>query len=154
MPGSHAARPTSAAMVAFVVLFQSRRPRMLCFGSRREGAVEDQIVDTWNIHDRINRYLLEAVPDDALGSAVGPKHRTIAQLFAHMHNVRLLWLKAAAPEFMEGLKKIERDIADKAALATALAASGQAIAALLRKARPPAARSRASSRTHSPSSAT
>lgn len=63
-----------------------------------EDSMADQFVETWDIHDRINRYLLKAVPDDALGSALGPKHRTAYQLFAHLHNVRLMWLKSAAPE--------------------------------------------------------
>src|SRR5947209_5595328 len=96
--------------------------------------MEDQLVETWNIHDRINRYLLNAVPDGALGSALGPKHRTVYQLFAHLHNVRLMWLKPAAPELLEGLAKVEGTTGDKAALAAALEASGRAIAALLRKA--------------------
>ena len=96
--------------------------------------MEDQLLETWNIHDRINRYLLKAVPDDALGSALGPKHRTIYQLFAHMHNVRLLWLKSAAPELLASLAKIEGATGDKASLVNALENSGQAIASLLQKA--------------------
>ena len=95
--------------------------------------MEDQLLETWNIHDRINRYLLNAVPDEALGSALGPKHRTIYQLFAHLHNVRLMWLKSAAPDLLEGLAKIEGETGDKKSLAAALEASGQAIATLLRK---------------------
>ena len=95
--------------------------------------MEDQLIETWNIHDRINRYLLKAVPDAALGSALGPKHRTVYRLFAHMHNVRLMWLKAAAPELLNGLAKLEAETGDKAALAAALESSGQTIATLLRK---------------------
>jgi uncharacterized damage-inducible protein DinB len=98
-----------------------------------ETAMEDQLIETWNIHDRINRYLLKAVADDALGSALGPKHRTIYQLFAHMHNVRLMWLKSAASELLAGLTKLEGETGNKEALATALESSGQAIAALLGK---------------------
>jgi uncharacterized damage-inducible protein DinB len=98
-----------------------------------ETSMEDQLIETWHIHDRINRYLLKAVPDDALGSALGPKHRTIYKLFAHMHNVRLMWLKAAAPELLSGLAKIEGETGDKDALARALESSGEAIATLLRK---------------------
>jgi uncharacterized damage-inducible protein DinB len=98
-----------------------------------ETSMEDQLIETWHIHDRINRYLLHAVPGDALGAAIGPKHRTIYQLFAHLHNVRLMWLKSAAPELMKELAKIEGETGDKAALDTALEASGQAIATLLRK---------------------
>jgi uncharacterized damage-inducible protein DinB len=96
--------------------------------------MEEQLIETWNIHDRINRYLLAAVPDTALGTALAPKHRTVYQLFAHIHNVRLMWLKPAAPELLAGLAKLEGTDGDKAALATALDASGRAIADLLRKA--------------------
>jgi len=96
--------------------------------------LEHQVIETWNIHDRINGYLLKAVPDAALGSALGPKHRTIFQLFAHMHNVRLLWLKSAAPELLASLAKIEGATGDKASLVNALENSGQAIASLLQKA--------------------
>src|SRR5688572_12940079 len=61
-----------------------------------EGFMEDQLVETWLIHDRINRYLLDSLEADAVTSSFGPKHRSVFQLFAHMHNVRLLWLKPAA----------------------------------------------------------
>ena len=95
--------------------------------------MEDPLVETWNIHDRINRYLLDAVPESALGSSIGPKFRSVYKLFAHIHNVRLMWLKAAAPELLAGLNKLEGDTGDKAALAQELEASGKAIADLLRK---------------------
>ncbi len=96
--------------------------------------MDSQLVETWNIHDRINRYLLKAVPDDALGCSLAPKHRTIYQLFAHMHNVRLMWLKSAAPELLEGLAKVEGETGDRAVLTAALESSGEAIAKLLEKA--------------------
>jgi uncharacterized damage-inducible protein DinB len=95
--------------------------------------MDDQLVETWSIHDRINRYLLQAVPEEALGSALAAKHRTVFQLFAHLHNVRLMWLKSAAPELLEGLSKLEGTDGDKTALSAALEASGKAIEALLRK---------------------
>jgi uncharacterized damage-inducible protein DinB len=95
--------------------------------------MDEQLVETWQIHDRINRYLLQAIAEDRLGSALGPRHRTVYQLFAHMHNVRLMWLKSAAPELLEGLTKLEGQTGDSSALAEALTASGQAIASLLRK---------------------
>jgi uncharacterized damage-inducible protein DinB len=93
--------------------------------------MEEQLIETWHIHDRINRYLLQAVPEEALGSALGPKHRTVYQLFAHLHNVRLMWLKSAAPDLLPGLAKVEGTTGNKEALAAALEASGQAIATLL-----------------------
>jgi uncharacterized damage-inducible protein DinB len=70
--------------------------------------MEEQLIDTWSIHDRINRYLLAAVPPDALGAVAGGKGRTVGEQFAHLHNVRLMWLGAAAPELANGLAKIEK----------------------------------------------
>jgi uncharacterized damage-inducible protein DinB len=93
--------------------------------------MKDQLVETWNIHDRINRYLLDAIPQEALNAALAAKHRTVAALFAHMHNVRLMWLKSAGPELLKGLDKIDADKPGKAALRNALQASGQAIATLI-----------------------
>lgn len=92
-----------------------------------------QIVETWSIHDRIHRYLLEAIPDDALaGKQTGGKGRSVGELFAHVHNVRLMWLKSAAPELLDGLDKIEKDSAnDKAMINAALESSGAAISRLL-----------------------
>lgn len=95
--------------------------------------MQDQVVQTWEIHDRINRYLLEAIAPEDLAKALSPKHRSVYQLFAHMHNVRLMWLKASAPELMKGLEKLEGETGSKADLAKALEASGKAIAALLKK---------------------
>jgi uncharacterized damage-inducible protein DinB len=96
--------------------------------------VEEELIETWNIHDRINRYLLNAIPEEALGLSLAPKHRPVIQLFAHIHNVRLMWLKSAAPDLLKGLSKLEGTTGTKATLETALTASGSAIEALLRKA--------------------
>jgi uncharacterized damage-inducible protein DinB len=97
--------------------------------------MEDPLVETWMIHNRINLYLLDAIADESLGATLNGKGRSVRDQFAHIHNVRLLWLKSAAPEFLEGLEKLESKVDhDKAKLRTSLEASGQAIAALLRKA--------------------
>ena len=97
--------------------------------------MEEPLVETWMIHNRINLYLLDAVPDDAMGSTPSPKCKTVHDLFSHIHNVRLMWLKAAAPELLEGLEKLEtKTVGDKAKLRAAVEASGRAIEQLLRKA--------------------
>ena len=56
--------------------------------------MESQILDTWNINNRINLYMLAAVPKEALNDLSASKGRTVAEQFAHLHNVRLMWLKA------------------------------------------------------------
>jgi uncharacterized damage-inducible protein DinB len=97
--------------------------------------MEDQLIETWQIHDRINRYLLDAIPGAALTSVSVAKGRSVGEQFAHIHDVRLLWLKSAAPDLLAGLEKFPKDAAgDKARLKEALTQSGEAVAALLRKA--------------------
>lgn len=97
--------------------------------------LEDQIVDTWNINNRINLYLLDAIPPAALNDLSASKGRTVAQQLAHLHNVRLMWLKVSGPELMEGLEKIEKEnAADKKLLARRLKESGKAMEALLKTA--------------------
>lgn len=96
--------------------------------------MQEQLVEAWEIHDRINLYLLEAVPPGALGDVSASKGRTVGEQFAHVHNVRLMWLKEAAPELLEGLEKVEKESAgDAALLRRSLKASGGAVAELLRK---------------------
>jgi uncharacterized damage-inducible protein DinB len=97
--------------------------------------MEDPLVETWAIHNRINLYLLDAIAEEALGATLNGKGRSIRDQFAHVHNVRLMWLKPTAPELLEGLEKLEPKLDhDKAKLRSSLEASGQAISTLLGKA--------------------
>src|SRR5262245_10501514 len=97
--------------------------------------MEEQLLDTWRIHSRIDLYILDAIAPEAWAAAAPAKGRGFAQMLAHIHNVRLMWLQSAAPELLAGLGKIEKgDSHDQAALRAALAASAQAIEALLRQA--------------------
>lgn len=99
-----------------------------------DGVLADQLLETWRIHDRINRYLLAAVPAEALGAVSASRGRSVGEQFAHVHNVRLMWLKSAAPELLEGLEKVEKEGAgDAEVLRAALEASGEAVADLLRR---------------------
>ena len=96
--------------------------------------MEEQLLESWAIHDRINHYLLAGVPEGALGDVSASKGRSVAEQFAHMHNVRLMWLKAAAPELLDGLAKVEKEEAgDGALLGASLASSAAAVAELLRR---------------------
>ena len=95
---------------------------------------EKHILDTWNINNRINLYMLDAISKDALTDVSASKGRNVAEQFAHIHNVRLMWLKSSGPELMEGLEKIEKEqAADKKLLERSLKASGIAMEKLLEK---------------------
>ncbi len=57
----------------------------------------DALLQAYAAHDRINHYLLENLPAEAW-DAKPEAGRTIAAIVAHMHNVRVMWLKAAKVE--------------------------------------------------------
>jgi uncharacterized damage-inducible protein DinB len=93
---------------------------------------EKQFLETWEIHNRINLYLLDAIEPAALVSLSASKGRTVGEQFGHLHNVRLMWLKSAAPDLLAGLTKTEKEqAADKKLLRKSLADSGEAIKKLL-----------------------
>jgi len=90
-----------------------------------------QLVETWNIHNRIHAFVLDALDAESLAAVPQPKGRSVAAQFAHVHNVRKMWLAQAAPELDAPLLKLEGPEWTSADLKTHLAASGEAIAALL-----------------------
>ncbi len=95
---------------------------------------ENQLIETWQIHDRINLYLLDAVEAASLESYSASKGRSVGEQFAHIHNVRLMWLKSASPDLLDGLEKVEKEQAsDKKLLRKSLIESGKAISTLLQK---------------------
>jgi len=95
---------------------------------------ENQFLETWEIHNRINLYLLDAVEPAGLVSLSASKGRTVGEQFAHINNVRLMWLKSAAPDLLTGLLKVEKEqAADKKVLRKSLVQSGEAIKSLLGK---------------------
>jgi uncharacterized damage-inducible protein DinB len=98
----------------------------------KKTAMSKPLAQTFAINNRINLYLLEAVDAAGLACKAGGKGRSVGEQFAHLHNVRLMWLKAAAPELLTGLEKVEKEAAmDKKLLAKALTQSGKAMEALI-----------------------
>ena len=67
---------------------------------------DNPLLETWQIHDRINFYLLDSIDAPSLATHSASKGRSVGEQFAHVHNVRLMWLKSAAPELLKGLTKI------------------------------------------------
>jgi len=77
---------------------------------------------------------VDAIDPTSLTSVSASKGRNVGEQFAHIHNVRLMWLKAAAPELLKGLNKIEGEGAvDKKLLRKSLTDSSGAIKSLLGK---------------------
>lgn len=96
--------------------------------------MHEQVLETWDIHNRVNLYLLDSVLPEHLIDLSSSRGRTVGEQFAHIHNVRLMWLKQAAPEFMGKLTKIEKEQAtSKPLLQKAINESALAMKMLLSK---------------------
>jgi uncharacterized damage-inducible protein DinB len=93
-----------------------------------------QIIETWEINNKINLYLLNAIEEEHLSSISLSKGRAVAEHFAHIHNVRLMWLKEAMPELLSNIEKIEKENITKKKLVVQLEKSSLAISRMLEKA--------------------
>jgi uncharacterized damage-inducible protein DinB len=89
------------------------------------------LIDTFQIHNRINLYLLEAIDAEHLQDISTAKGRNVGEQWAHIHNVRLMWLKEAAPNLLDGLIKIEKETITKELIRDELIKSGKAIELML-----------------------
>ena len=93
----------------------------------------EQLVESWQIHNRINLFLLDAIKPAQLEIAPASKGRNIGQLFAHIHNVRMMWLKSAAPDLLDRVEKLDPESISYPTLVKALKDSGAAIEMLLQR---------------------
>jgi uncharacterized damage-inducible protein DinB len=66
----------------------------------------EALLSAFDTNDRINQYLLDHLPAEAWrAEPPGKKGRDIAGVVAHMHNVRVMWLKAAKGKIPEQLDR-------------------------------------------------
>jgi len=97
-------------------------------------AVSGALLNAFAINDRINQYMIDNLPREAW-RALPPegKGREVAAIVAHMHNVRVMWLKAAA-KGSQIPDQLDRHTATPAQAKKALAQSHDALSAVLRDA--------------------
>jgi uncharacterized damage-inducible protein DinB len=90
---------------------------------------QQPLTETFAINNRVNLYLLEAIQEAHLADVYPvARGRCVGKQWAHLHDVRLMWLKAAAPGSMNGMQKLEESASlSKTALSKALIQSGKAI---------------------------
>lgn len=88
------------------------------------------LLNAFDTNNRINQYLIENLPPEAW-TAKPPdgKGRTIAAIIAHMHNVRVMWLKAAKAE--EVPDQLDRSTVTPAQALRGFEASCQALSAVM-----------------------
>jgi len=93
-----------------------------------------KFLETWDIHHRLNLYLLDAIAPAHLQDTVAAKGRSVGEQFAHLHNVRLMRLKSAALELLDKLQSFEKeDAGNKKLLRQTLSDSSATIKKLLEK---------------------
>ena len=91
------------------------------------------LLNAFNTNNRINQYLIDNLPP-AAWTAKPPdgKGRTVAAIVAHMHNVRVMWLKAAKAEDIP--PQLDRTIVTPSQALRALEASRHALSVVLSRA--------------------
>jgi uncharacterized damage-inducible protein DinB len=95
--------------------------------------MKEQILEAWHISNRVNLMLIDHISTDGMKSTLSTRGgRDVAKQFAHLHNVRLMWLEVSAKDLTKGLQKFSNDDnPSKAELKKHLNASADAIAAWL-----------------------
>jgi uncharacterized damage-inducible protein DinB len=94
--------------------------------------MSNELIETWQINSRIVLYLLRNIEKEWFNDVSASKGRTIGEQFAHLHNVRLMWLKSAMPELLEGLEKFEKgQNLEQEILADSLIKSAEAISKII-----------------------
>ncbi len=84
----------------------------------------EAMIGAFATNQRINEYLLDHLPDEAW-RAKPAKGRDVGAMAAHIHNVRLIWLKAAGAAVVPA--KLDADVCTKAEARAALVESYQAL---------------------------
>ena len=91
------------------------------------------LLNAFDTNNRINLYLIENLPPEAWkAKPADGKGRTIAAIVAHMHNVRVMWLKATKAE--EIPEQLDRATVTPAQALRGLESSRQALSVVLSRA--------------------
>jgi len=71
--------------------------------------IEDQVVETWGIHHRVNMMLIESLTEEALEMTLSKRGGgRVGYQFVHMYNVRYWKLEAADKALVKGLSTIKK----------------------------------------------
>ncbi len=89
------------------------------------------LLNAFEINNRINSYMIESLPAESW-NAKPPSGRTIAAIVAHMHNVRVMWLKAARAD--EIPDQLDRTTVTPVQAGRALESSRHALNVIIRRA--------------------
>ncbi len=91
------------------------------------------LLRAFDTNNRINEYLIENLPQGVWNvKPLNSKGRTIAAIVAHMHNVRVMWLKAARAD--EIPDQLDRTTVTPVQAGRALESSRHALNVIIRRA--------------------
>ena len=75
-----------------------------------QGLIE-QILNTWQVLNRINLHLLQHIHAKGFGAVpLASRGRNVAQQFAHMHKVRIGWLQHNDAELVAGIPRFQKGV--------------------------------------------
>jgi len=89
-----------------------------------------ELITAWQTHNSLNLFLLNAAKDN-LSDISASKGRTVGAQFAHIHNVRLSWLKQSKLDLPAKISKDE--YLNPELLKTSLMASGYTVKIVLKE---------------------
>jgi len=95
--------------------------------------MQEQIIETWHINNRVHLMLIDAISDEGLHCTLSKRGGgTPAKQFTHLHNLRLWRLDKVDKDLLKGQSKIDTaGTIDKALLKKRLSESGAAIAKMI-----------------------
>ena len=92
------------------------------------------LVETWQVNNRLNLRLLDALTDEQLDATLFPRGKSVISYFVHMHMARFYWLERRAPALAKKFKKIPGGKPPRAIVRQALIDSGAAMGELFAEA--------------------
>ena len=91
-------------------------------------ALLEPLLNSWDRNNAILLNLLRAIPTGGLEARAAPDSPSVAQMFTHIHFVRLVFVLEDAPEFASGLPEEEwADERDVTQIASMLEESAQTV---------------------------
>ncbi len=95
--------------------------------------MKNELAEAWQTNNRINLLLIDRITPEGMSATLAKRGgRGVAGEFAHIHNVRLMYLERRAKDLASGLTKFPTGaVPSKAQLTKALKASAKAVEALL-----------------------
>jgi uncharacterized damage-inducible protein DinB len=92
------------------------------------------LLETYAVNDRINQIILKRLDPRAWrAKPPGRSARTIAAIFAHMHNIRRKWLRLSAP-YLKLPAELDRSRCTQGQVSAALAESAESCSKMLAEA--------------------